>query len=227
MILPGRGKGPITAGQELGPTSGTPQARRHQRAHRAGARRARAGGVDPQPRRRRRSVRADLPPRRRVAGTHPSRTPSAWPRPASTRRSVRSATRTTALVETVIGLFKTELIKPVGPGGPSNRPRSPPSSTSTGSTTDARSKPAATSHPPNSKPPTTVKQPPSPRPATQARRSPYTPGGFTTLLPLQRLRRNIGRHSCARSAIVDQRRRGVWTERRRPCGGRTFGVDIS
>jgi len=39
----------------------------------------------------------------------------ASPRPASTRRSARSATPTTALAETVIGLFKTELIKPCGP----------------------------------------------------------------------------------------------------------------
>ena len=82
-----------------------------------------------------------------------------------------------ALAETVIGLFKTELIKPRGPGGPSSRSRSPPWSTSTGSTTAASSKPAATSHPPNSRQPTTVNKPPSPRPATQPQVSGHA-GGF-------------------------------------------------
>ena len=45
-----------------------------------------------------------------------------------------------ALAEIVIGLFKTELIKPRGPGGPSSMSRSPPWSTPTGSTTGACSR---------------------------------------------------------------------------------------
>jgi putative transposase len=60
-----------------------------------------------------------------------------------------------ALAESVIGLFKTELVKPRGPGAPLSRSRSRPSNTPTGTTTGGYSEPAATSHQPNSKTPTT------------------------------------------------------------------------
>jgi len=48
-----------------------------------------------------------------------------------------------------------------------------------GSTTDACSRPAATSHPSNSRQPTTVNTPPSPRPATHNYKSPDMPGAST------------------------------------------------
>jgi putative transposase len=51
-----------------------------------------------------------------------------------------------ALAESVIGLYKTELIKPRGRGRASTTSRSPPRNGSTGSTTAARSSTATTSH---------------------------------------------------------------------------------
>ena len=83
-----------------------------------------------------------------------------------------------ALAESVIGLFKTELVKPRGPCAPPSRSSSPPSSTSTGSTTGGSTRPAATFRQQNSKPPTTVRMPPSPRPARQQTESPDSPGRF-------------------------------------------------
>jgi transposase InsO family protein len=62
-----------------------------------------------------------------------------------------------ALAESVTGLFKTELIKPRGPGGRRNSSRSRPLSTSTGSATGGFMRPAGTSHPLNWRPPTTVR----------------------------------------------------------------------
>ena len=51
-----------------------------------------------------------------ASSTSRSPTPSAWPKPASRRRSAASAIRyDNALAETVIGLFKTEVIRRQGP----------------------------------------------------------------------------------------------------------------
>ena len=61
-----------------------------------------------------------------------------------------------ALAETINGLYKTELIKPSGHGGPSTTSRSPPPNGSTGSTTAASTSTAATSHRPSSRPLTTL-----------------------------------------------------------------------
>ena len=48
--------------------------------------------------------------------TSRSNTPSAWPRPASSRRSAASATATTTLsAETINGLYKAEVIHRRGP----------------------------------------------------------------------------------------------------------------
>ena len=54
-----------------------------------------------------------------------------------------------ALAESIIGLFKTEMVKPRGHGARPNNSRSPRWSMWTGSTTAACSRPAATSHQPN------------------------------------------------------------------------------
>src|SRR3954470_14547646 len=56
-----------------------------------------------------------------------------------------------ALAESVIGLFKTEVIKPRAPWRTVEQVEMPPWSTSTGSTTAACSRPAATSRPSNLK----------------------------------------------------------------------------
>src|SRR5271169_1030008 len=50
-----------------------------------------------------------------AANTSPSNTPSAWRRPASSLRWAASATLTTALAETINGLYKAEVIHRRGP----------------------------------------------------------------------------------------------------------------
>jgi transposase InsO family protein len=84
-----------------------------------------------------------------------------------------------ALAESVIGLFKTELIKPRGPWRTVEQVEIATLGTSTGSTTAASTRSAATSHPPSSNGPTTVNTPPSPRPASQRSESPDSPERFT------------------------------------------------
>jgi hypothetical protein len=64
-----------------------------------------------------------------------------------------------ALAESTIGLYKTELIRRRGPGGPWTTSRSRPWSTSTGSTTGACTPSSATSHPLSARTTTTVKSP--------------------------------------------------------------------
>ncbi|SDP28030.1 putative transposase [Nakamurella panacisegetis] len=83
-----------------------------------------------------------------------------------------------ALAETINGLYKTELIKPRGPGGPSSRSKSPPWNGSTGSTTAACTSTTATSHRSNSSRPTTLKSEPSKPLRSQTRRCPDMPGWF-------------------------------------------------
>ena len=61
-----------------------------------------------------------------------------------------------ALAETINGLYKTELIKPGGPGRASTTLRSPPPSGSIGSTTADSTSTAETSRPPSSRLPTTI-----------------------------------------------------------------------
>lgn len=60
-----------------------------------------------------------------------------------------------ALAEAFNSLFKAELVRSKGPGRASTTSRSPPRSTSTGSTTDACTVRSAWSHRPSSKTPTT------------------------------------------------------------------------
>jgi putative transposase len=57
-----------------------------------------------------------------------------------------------ALAETIIGRYKTELIRQRGPGGAWLRSSTPPWSGSTGSTTAGSWRPSALSHRPGSKP---------------------------------------------------------------------------
>ena len=45
----------------------------------------------------------------------PSATPSVWPRPAGIEQSVGSMGDSYALAESIIGLYKTEVIRPRGP----------------------------------------------------------------------------------------------------------------
>jgi len=69
-----------------------------------------------------------------------------------------------ALAETINGLYKTELIRPASPGGPSRKSSWPPRNGSTGSTTAASTNTAVTSRPSNWRPPTTLNsrdQPPA------------------------------------------------------------------
>lgn len=68
-----------------------------------------------------------------------------------------------ALAETINGLYKTELIKPRNPGGPSSRSSTAPPNGSTGSTTDGPTNTAATSHPQTSRPRTTLQTHPTTR----------------------------------------------------------------
>jgi putative transposase len=84
-----------------------------------------------------------------------------------------------ALAETVIGLFKTELIKPRGPWRAVEQVEIATLEYVDWFNHRRLFRPAATFHPSSSKLPTTVNTPPSPRPATQTRRSPDTPGGFS------------------------------------------------
>ena len=69
----------------------------------------------------------------------------------------------TALAESTIGLFKTELIKPRGPWKTATRSRSPPWNTSTGTTTAACTAAPRTCHQPTSKPCTNPANPAPPR----------------------------------------------------------------
>jgi putative transposase len=68
-----------------------------------------------------------------------------------------------ALAETIIGLYKTELIRRRGPGRASTTSSTPPWSGSTGATTAGSWSPSAMSHRPSS------------RPHPQDRRTPATP----------------------------------------------------
>ena len=101
-----------------------------------------------------RPSRRPRPPQRpRRRNTSPSSTPSAWPRPASSRRSAASATATT----TPWPRPSTASTRPrsssgAGRGDPSKPSNSPRSNGSTGSTTAACSSPSATSRPPKPKP---------------------------------------------------------------------------
>ena len=61
-----------------------------------------------------------------------------------------------ALAETVVGLYKTELINPQRPWKTVEESRSPPCTTSTGSTTAGSTKTTATSHSSSWSRPTTV-----------------------------------------------------------------------
>ena len=67
-----------------------------------------------------------------------------------------------ALTETVIGLFKTEVIRPRGRGAGSRPSSSLPSSGWTGPITGASSSPSATSHPPRLRPASTPNWRPTP-----------------------------------------------------------------
>ena len=81
-----------------------------------------------------------------------------------------------ALAETINGLYKTELIKKQVRGGPSTRSRSRPPNGSTGSTTDASTSTAATSHQPRWNRLTTLKPEPGNRPSSQTIEAPDMPG---------------------------------------------------
>ena len=89
-----------------------------------------------------------------ACSTSRSATPSGWPRPASSPRSAASATRyDNALAETIIGLYKTEVIHRRGPWRTSRPSSSPRSNGSTGSTTGACSSRSETSLRPSPRPP--------------------------------------------------------------------------
>ena len=79
----------------------------------------------------------------------------------------------------MIGLFKTELIKPGGPWRTVEQVEIATLEYIDWFNHRRLFQAWVTSHPPNSSRPTTVTRPPSPRPATQPCRSPDTPGGFT------------------------------------------------
>jgi transposase InsO family protein len=66
-----------------------------------------------------------------------------------------------ALAETIIGLYKTELIRRRGPGRALTRSSTPPWSGSTGSTTAGSWNRSATSHHRSSRPPTGEQRPPA------------------------------------------------------------------
>jgi transposase InsO family protein len=110
----------------------------------------------------RRPIRADSSPRRRRPGQYRSIAFTERLAQAGIDLSVGSVGDAyDALAETVIGLFKTELIKPRGPWRSVEQveiatPRV------RRLVTDASTRPAATSLPLNWKPPTTVNTPPSP-----------------------------------------------------------------
>jgi hypothetical protein len=102
-----------------------------------------------------------------------------------------------ALAETVIGLFKTELIKPRGPWRTVEQVEIATLEYVDWFNHRRLFEACGDTHPPNSKPPTTVNSPPSPRPVTQARRSPDTPG-------VQWMVRSLG----PRPASVDRMAKG-------------------
>ena len=64
-----------------------------------------------------------------------------------------------ALAESIIGLYKTEPLRTAAPGQASTASSSPRWNGSTGTTTDASSATSASSHAPNTKPPTTLNTP--------------------------------------------------------------------
>src|SRR3954447_7507875 len=84
-----------------------------------------------------------------------------------------------AAVESLIGLYKTELIRRRGPWKGLDDVEWPPWSTSTGSTTAASTAPAAISHRSSSRTSTTVRSPASPRTNRQHRAS-TEPGAVQT-----------------------------------------------
>ena len=83
-----------------------------------------------------------------------------------------------ALAESVIGLFKTELIKPRGPRHTAEQVEIATLEYVDWFNHRRLYEAAGTSRPPNSRPPTTVRTPPSPRPATHQTESPETPVRF-------------------------------------------------
>ncbi len=85
-----------------------------------------------------------------------------------------------ALAETINGLDKTELIKRRGPWRTVDHVSTPPPSTSTGSTTADCTSTASTSHPSNSRPPTTLNNEPSRPLSSHASKSPDSPGRFSS-----------------------------------------------
>ena len=85
-----------------------------------------------------------------------------------------------ALAETVVGLYKTELINPNEPWKTVDESRSPPCTTSTGSTTPGSTKRTATSHQSSSSRPTTVNTGPQPEAGSHQTESPERPGRSNT-----------------------------------------------
>jgi hypothetical protein len=81
-----------------------------------------------------------------------------------------------ALGESVVGLYKTELIKPGNPWRTRNKSNWPPWTTSTGATTEHYSRPAATFRPSRSSSTTTVRTTASPRPDSHQTESAHSPG---------------------------------------------------
>ncbi len=85
-----------------------------------------------------------------------------------------------ALAETINGLYKTELIKPRGPWRTVDQVEIATAEWVDWSTSGGSTGTAATSHPPNSRPPTTLKTEPSPPLSSQTARSPDMSGRFTS-----------------------------------------------
>jgi putative transposase len=96
-----------------------------------------------------------------------------------------------ALAESVIGLYKAELVRHRGPGAASTTSSSRRSSGSTGGTTADSSNRSATSHPPRKKPTTTVNRAEPKRPDSTNRAS-KNPGAVQD----SDCRRSCGRHLC-------------------------------
>jgi len=96
-----------------------------------------------------------------------------------------------ALAESVIGLFKTELIRRRGPWRTVDHVEAATLGGSTGSTTTGCSRSTATSHRSTWNRRTTVTPPASPRPGSQPNESPDSPGRF--IRPWSALPRRAGR----------------------------------
>jgi transposase InsO family protein len=92
-----------------------------------------------------------------------------------------------ALAGSVIGLYKTGLIKPKGPWRTADQVELATLDYVDWFNHRRLFGPAGTFHPPNSKPPTTVRTPASPRPVSQQIESPGSPGRFKATWVRRRL----------------------------------------